>query len=146
MAEVHHLQHEKEQLLVCVRREERKRRDLSRELQRITEEQDETKTYTKTLELEIDQLKQAYRKYLGGILDGENQGENKTARSGTESSDLSWQAMVESYVQNEKRLVMEVEKSNESMRKSTLALRALYDRYRFIVLFSLLFTFRKECD
>jgi chromosome segregation ATPase len=137
MAEVSHLQHEKEQLLVCVRREERRRRDALRELARANEERDLSQLSLKENSAELQQLKEAYRKHLGTILEGENpQTQPRTARSGAsgsgggESSDLSWQAMSESYIQTEKKLMAEVERGNENVRQTVTALRKLYDHYR----------------
>jgi hypothetical protein len=135
MAEVSHLQHEKEQLLVCVRREERRRRDALRELQRANEERDVAQQSLHENQAELQQLKEAYRKHLGSVLEGDNpQTHPRTARSGasgTDNNDLSWQAMAESYIQTETKLLAEAERGNENLRQTTTALRKLYDHYRY---------------
>lgn len=134
MAEVSHLQHEKEQLLVCVRREERRRRDALRDLQRANEERDSAQQSLQENQTELQQLKEAYRKHLGSILESESpQIQPRTTRSSTDSNDFSWQMMAESYIQTEKKLLADAERGNENLRKTTAALRKLYDHYRYLI-------------
>lgn len=134
MSEVNHLQHEKEQLLVCIRREERRRRDALRDLQRAIDEKDATEKELLKNQQELSHLKEAYRKHLGNILEGENIPFAQTPRSGnngaSEVSDLTWQAMSESYISTEKKLMSELEEKNNSVRQATAAIRKLYDHYR----------------
>jgi hypothetical protein len=130
------LQHEKEQLLVCVRREERRRRDALRELQRSIEEKSKTDKSLQETQSELVQLKESYRRYLGDFLEGENpQIQPRTARSARSGpiapdNDMTWQAMAESYIQTEKKLMSEVESGNENLTQTTNALRKLFDYYR----------------
>lgn len=154
MAEVHHLQHEKEQLLVCIRREERRKRDALRDLKRIADEKDEISKKYEVCQNELNELRITYRKYLGDILEDQSsssttkattpnptvpnttndQHDNRTtARSGIssiENSEMVWQAVVDSYLQTEKKLLEEVESGNDNIRQMSVALRKLYDYYR----------------
>ena len=85
----------------------------------------------------------AYRKYLGDILEDQStvNGQSDirtTARSGVSNGDngeVVWQAVVDSYLQTEKKLLEEVESGNESLRKMSIAIRKLFDYYRFKYLF-----------
>lgn len=170
MTEVHHLQNEKEQLLVCIRREERKKRDALRDVKRVSDEKDEILKKFETSQNELLELRAAYRKYLGEILEEQSSstsvilGSNgigngnketltpselnrqqhdthRTARSGIsngDNSEMVWQAVVDSYLQTEKKLLQEVERGNDGLRQMSIAIRKLYDYYRFFILLLLL--------
>lgn len=120
---------------MCVRREERRRRDALRDLDRISEEKETAEKILEETRGELWHLKEAYRKHLGNILEGESpQTLPLTARSGTqENSDMTWQAMSESYILTERKLMSELEIANNSQRQTTTAIRRLYDYYRFLI-------------
>lgn len=151
--EIQRLQYEKEQLIVSLRREERKRRDDTRQKQRVEEE---CKVATESLReavAENDKLRESYRNYLSGLIQIEgkapttarssrpqssaslNQQRQLRPQSGKESgqggtADQTIEDLLQSYTDNERAIYGQLHSSNESLEKLVTSYRQLYDHYR----------------
>jgi hypothetical protein len=150
--EMQQLRHDKDQLAVTLRREERQRRDAQRAVERLKMEHQDMHNQLLDSKAESKALREAYRKHLSEVLHGveksitqrdgtklsanieDDKVENRpVTRPGTNGSDYnpaSWEAMIESFLDNEKKLYRSNDDLSKKNEQLVASLREMYNQYR----------------
>lgn len=160
--EIQRLQYEKEQLLVSLRREERKRRDDMRMCNRMEQDYKAAQDSLKDAVMENDKLRESYRNYLSGLLyvEGKSAQPPITGRSSRPQSSASQnqrrelqphsdgsnpdgsaaikadqclEDLVKSYTENERKLFAQMDSSNKGQSRAVFSWRQLFDYYRYVI-------------
>jgi len=170
-SEIQQLRHEKDQLVVTLRREERQRRDAQRTAERLNNERHDVDRKLEDARAESDALREAYRKHLAEVLQGvekditqrdgkkptfagvahgvksatdlnaHNSGDELRSRPGTrpgtrpdtsasEYNPASWEAMIDSFIDNERKLYANNEKLCKKNDHLVGSLREMFGQYR----------------